>query len=81
MEPGDGFLKSLRRDRSEDPAKLTDIPTTGYPRLFDAHLKYSGILTVHPAPKFPGRRASIGVRNRALASRNDIVLNICDEEK
>jgi hypothetical protein len=81
MEPGDGFLKSLRRDRSEDPAKLTNIPTTRYPRLFGAHLKNSGILIVHPAPKFPGRCASIGVRNGALASRNNIVLDISDEEK
>jgi hypothetical protein len=40
-----------------------------------------GILTVHPAPKFSGRRTSIGVRNGALMRWDDIVLDIRDEEK
>lgn len=61
--------------------KLTDIPTTGYPGLFGASLKYSSILTVHPAPKFSGRCAGVGVRGRALVRWDDVVLDIGDKEK
>jgi len=61
--------------------KLTDSPTTGYPGLFSASLKYSGILTVHPAPKLSCRSTGRGVRRGALVRWDDIVLYICDKEK
>lgn len=77
----DSFLKIIRADKSEDLAKPTAIPTARYPGLFNARLKYSSTLTVHPAPKFSGRRAGIGVRGGALMRWDNIVLNIGDEEK
>jgi len=61
--------------------KLTDPPTTGYPRLFSARLKYSGIVAVHPAPKLSRRSAGGGVRGGALVCWDDIVLDICDKKK
>jgi len=36
------------------------------------------MLTVHPAPKFAGRRVGIGVR---LVRWENIVLDVSDEEK
>ena len=66
---------------SRTPEKITDAPKTGYPGLFDARLKYSSILTVHPAPKFSGRRAGMGVRGGPLVCWDDIVLDIGDQEK
>jgi len=39
------------------------------------------MLTVHPTPKFAGRRVGIGVRSGALVRWEDIVLNVGDEEK
>jgi len=81
VESGDGFLNILRRGRFEGLAELTNIPTAGYPGLFGARLKYSSIATIHPAPKFSGRRAGIGVRGGTLVCWDDIVLDIGDEKK
>ena len=66
---------------SRTPKKPTDPPTTGYPGLFSTCLKYSGFLTVHPAPKLSCRSAGGGVRRGALVRWDDIVLDICDKEK
>ena len=63
------------------PIGLTNIPTARYPGLFGACLKYSSVLTVHPAPKFSGRRADIGIGGGTLVGWNDIILDISDEEK
>ena len=81
MELGDGFLDIIRYDRFEDPRKLTNTPTTWYPRLFGARLKYSSIFIVHPTPKFSGGCADVGVRGGTMVRRNNVVLNISDKEK
>jgi len=71
----------MRRDKFDDMEKLADIPATWYPGLIGSCLKYSRILAVHPAPKFSGRRADISVKGCALVRWDDIILDICDEEK
>jgi len=81
VEFGGGFLNIIRRDRFEGLEKLTNIPAAGYPGLFSARLKYSSIAAVHPAPKFSGRRAGVGVRDGTLVRWDDIVLDISDEKK
>ena len=60
---------------------LTNIPTARYSRLFIARLNYSSFVTVYPAPKFSGRRADIGVRVDGFVTRDNVVLDVGDEEK
>jgi hypothetical protein len=80
MGPRNGFLWVLR-DSFRGFAQLTDIPKTGYATLFISHQKYSSIFTVHPAPEFSGRCTDIGVRGGSFVSRDNIIVDICDEEK
>jgi hypothetical protein len=73
--------ETLRGDSFESQEKPTNIPTAGYSRLFIARLNYSSFVTVYPAPKFSGRRADVGVRVDGFATRDNVVLDIGDEEK